>query len=144
MTERELFTAGQSYLRQAEDLERLVRSKAEQIARLEEMAVSAPQPITSSCSGRQEVKGSKVENLAVSIVMLREDLEKQSEELARRRIEISKTIGQLKDYRYQYLLNEKYLLYKKWDQIILERGQSRTHLLSQHRTAVIEIGRIIC
>lgn len=144
MTERELFTAGQSYLRQAEDLERLVRSKAEQIARLEEMAVSAPQPITSSCSGRPAVNGSKVENLAVSIVMLREDLEKQSEELAKRRIEISKTIGQLRDYRYQYLLNEKYLLYKKWDQIVLERGQSRTHLLSQHRLAVIEVGRLVC
>ena len=141
MTEKEYRDSAKDYLQEAYKLEKLIRSKMEQIERLESRASSAPQ--TFEAPARSSSSGSKIENMAVSLVMLKEEAEEQSKLLAKKRIEISKTIAKAKSYTHQYVLNERYLLNKSWDLIKAESGFSKDYLMRLHRDALLAIGKLL-
>lgn len=142
MTEKEYRDSAKDYLQEAFKLEKLIRSKMEQIERLESRATSAPQTLDSP-TGKSSSNGSKVENMAVSIVMLKDEAEAQSKLLAKKRIEISRTIAKAKSYTHQYVLNERYLLNKSWDLIKAESGFSKDYLMRLHRDALLAIGKLL-
>ena len=132
------------YLQQAFKIDRIIKSKLEQVARLESLATSASQSFSQTGpSAHDDSKGSKLENLVVSIVDLKEEAQKQMEELAKRRLEISKTISGVGNLTLQYVLEERYLLYKTWDEIRGEMGFSQDYLFRLHKRGLERVDHLI-
>lgn len=133
------------YLQQAFKIDRIIKSKMEQIAQLESLATSATQSFnpTGATAPHDDTKGSKIENMVVNIVVLKEEAQRQTAELVKRRIEISNTIASVNNLTLQYILEERYLLYKDWDEIKNETGFSQDYLFRLHREALNLVGHII-
>ena len=128
-----------AYLQQAYRIEMLVRSRTEQIQRLESLAVSVGHPLDSSGGGftqRDPTKGSKVESLAIQLVELRERVSEESAKLLKLRQEITSKIHAVNNLTYEYLLEERYLNYKSFDSIADDMGLSKDYVFRLHREAL--------
>lgn len=124
------------YLQQAFKIDRLVKSKIEQVAKLESLATSATQNNINQAgvlSSHDDTHGSKIENMVVDIVILKEQVQAQTAELLKLRGEIQQTIGRIGNLTVRFLLEERYLLYKSWDEICYETGFSRDYVYRLHR-----------
>ena len=123
------------YLQQAERIDRLVKSKTDQLARLESLATSATPHIseTGGGGGHDDTKGSKLENQVIGIVELKDSIRKKANELIKVRAEIGKTIDSINSLTHQYILEERYLNYKSWDIICDVTGFSKDYLYRLHR-----------
>lgn len=121
------------YLQQAMKLDRLIKSKLEQLERLESLATSAPQPFgEDGASAHDDSRGSKLENQVITIVDLKEQTRKQTERLVAMRTEISSTINSVNNLTVQFILEERYLNYKSWDVIADQTGFSKDYLYKLH------------
>lgn len=137
--------SAKDYLKQAYNIDRILRSKLEQIERLESLSVSASQKIDTigGSAPHDNTKGSKVENMVVDIVVLKEEAQKQTAKLVAKRLEITKTIAAVGNLTLQYILEERYLLYKSWDEVRSESGFSKDYLYRLHREALRIVERLI-
>lgn len=133
------------YLQQAFKIDRLVKSKIEQVAKLENLATSATQNFSSTGipSAHDDTHGSKVENMAVDIVVLKEQVQAQTAELLKLRGDIQRTIGRIDNLTVRFLLEERYLLYKSWDDICYETGFSRDYVYRLHRQGLSAVDQIM-
>ena len=126
--------SAKEYLQQAMKLDRLIRSKTEQLERLESLATSAPQSFGEEGppSAHDDTKGSKLENQVVSIVDLKEQMKKKTAELVQSRAEITSVIEGVNNLTLQFVLEERYLNYKTWDMIADQTGFSKDYLYRLH------------
>ena len=133
------------YLQQAEKIDRIIKSKLAQIERLESLATSATQVIDPSGghTTADPSKGSKLENMVVSIVDLKDQAQKQAAKLLEVRKEIMATISKVGSLSIQYVLEERYLLFKSWDVIAEETGFSKSYLFHMHSTGLQLVESII-
>lgn len=132
------------YLQQAFKIDRLVKSKIEQVAKLESLATSATQNFSASGipTSHDDTRGSKVENMVVDIVILKEQVQAQTAELLKLRGEIQQTLGRIDNLTVRFLLEERYLLYKSWDEICYETGFSRDYVYRLHRQGLSSVEQI--
>lgn len=132
------------YLRQAMQAERLLRSKMEQLARLESMATAATQRFDSTGGSHGTgLEGSKLENSVVGIVDMKDQIHEQTVYLVKLRKDISGTIAGVANMTHRYILEERYLNYKEWHQIQDETGFSLDYLYKLHRGALSTIQRML-
>ena len=121
------------YLQQAMKLDRLIRSKTEQLERLESLATSAPQSFgEEGTAAHDDTKGSKLENQVISIVDLKEQMKKKTAQLVQSRAEITSVIEAVNNLTLQFVLEERYLNYKTWDVIADQTGFSKDYLYRLH------------
>jgi predicted DNA-binding protein (UPF0251 family) len=133
------------YLQQAQKIDRIVKSKLAQIERLESLATSATQVLdpTGSHASADPTKGSKLENMVISIVDLKEQAQKQAAKLMEIRKEIMETLNKVSNLSVQFILEERYLLYRSWDSIAEETGFSKSYLFHMHSTGLQLVESII-
>lgn len=133
------------YLQQAKQIDRIVKSKSEQLARLEALAVSATPIIseTGSVCHHDDSKGSKLENQILGIIELKESILRKTEELIRIRKEITITIDSINSLTHQYILEERYLNYLSWDTMVDATGFSKDYLFRLHRDGLKMVQVII-
>ena len=126
------------YLQQAQKIDRIVKSKLNQIERLESLATSASQTLDPSGShaSADPTKGSKLENMVVGIIDLKEQVQKQAAKLIEVRKEITETINSINNLSVQFILEERYLIYRTWDEIADETGFSKNYLYHMHSTGL--------
>lgn len=124
------------YLQQARIIERALRSKSEQIERLQSLAVYVSQPFDSAGSGGSHSSGSKVENFALQLVELKERVAEESARLIKLRAEISAAIHAVNNLTYENILEERYLNYKSFDEIADCLGVSKDYVFRLHREAL--------
>jgi len=133
------------YLQQAFKIDRLVKSKIEQVAKLESLATTATQnnfSLAGVPTSHDDSHGSKIENLVVDIVILKEQVNAQTAELLKLRGEIQQTLGRIDNLTVRFLLEERYLLYKSWDEICYETGFSRDYVYRLHRQGLSSVEQI--
>lgn len=123
------------YLQQAYKIDRILRSRFRQIESLESLATSATQAFGSTPLSSR-TNGSKVENMAVRIVDLKNETERDSERLLRIRADIARAIRSVNDLTLEYVLEERYLNFRTFDQIADDMSMSRDHIFRLHRRAV--------
>ena len=141
---RFLVMNAKEYLRQAMLAERLLRSKMEQLARLESMATAATQRFDSTGGTHSTgLEGSKLENSVVGIVDMKDQIREQTTRLVKLRKDISDTIASVENLTHQYILEERYLNYKEWHQIQYQTGFSLDYLYKLHRSAISTVQRIL-
>ena len=122
------------YLQQAQKIDRVVKSKMEQLARLEAIATSATPTFSNTGGGKHDdSKGSKLENQVIGIIELRDSIARKAAELIKVRATITKVIDSINSLTHQYVLEERYLNYKSWDSIGEETGFSKDYLYRLHR-----------
>ena len=131
------------YLQQAEKIDRIVKAKTEQLARLESLATSASSAFSETGGHHDDSKGSKLENQVIGIVELKDNLRKKTNELIKVRSEISSTIDRVNSLTHQYILEERYLNYKSWDSIGDITGFSKDYLYRLHREALQMVEAIL-
>ena len=125
------------YLSQAYRIERILKSRQEQIARLESLATSSGQSYGGEVHGSHDpTKGSKVENLAVQLVELKDYVGRTSSSLIILRKQISGVIARIGDLSLEYVLEERYLNNKTWDEISFALGVSTRQVLRYHGRAL--------
>ena len=137
--------SAKEYLQQAERIDRLVKSKTDQLARLEALATSATPRYsdTGASVSHDDSKGSKLENQVIGIVELKDNIRKKANELIKVRAEIAKTIDAVNSLTHQYILEERYLNYKSWDSIGDITGFSKDYLYRLHRDALHMVEQIL-
>ena len=130
--------SAKEYLQQAERIDRLIKSKTDQLARLEALATSATPRYsdTGASVSHDDSKGSKLENQVIGIVELKDNIRKRANELIKVRAEIAKTIDAINSLTHQYILEERYLNYKSWEVIGDDTGFSKDYLYRLHRDAL--------
>lgn len=124
------------YLQQAYKIERILKSRMEQIARLESLATSATQAFGDSPPPSSHSGGSKVENLACQLADIRSETERDSQRLLLIRRGIVEAIRSVGDLTLEYLLEERYLNYRTFDQIADDMSLSKDYVFKLHRTAL--------
>lgn len=75
---------------------------------------------------------SKVENKALELLKLEENINFYSDEINKARCEILDIINYLEDERYKQLIRLRYLDFKKWDDIACILGYSNKHIYKLH------------
>ena len=136
--------SAKEYLQQAERIDRLVKSKTDQLARLEALAVSAtPRYSDTGKSAHDDSHGSKLENQVIGIVELKDSIRKRANELIKVRKNISETIDRVGSLTHQYILEERYLNYKNWDSLCDITGFSKDYLYKLHREGLRMVESIL-
>lgn len=128
------------YLWQAVKIERILKSRQEQISRLESLASSYGQKYGGEVHGSHDpTKGSKVENLALQLVELKDFVARASVSLIELRKEIATAISRIGDLTLECVLEERYINNKTWDEIAYEMGVSTRQVLRYHGRALQQV-----
>ena len=122
------------YLQQVEKVDKLLRSIATQIEKNRSLAAYTSPTIDPSGShgSADPAKGSKLENMVINIMDLEEQKQRQAARLKEIKKEVAETINSINNLSVQFILEERYLLYRTWDEIADETGFSKSYLYRMH------------
>ena len=125
------------YLRQVKRINLIVISISEQIARLESLAVSTGHPLEPSGPAyRDPSKSSRTESIALQLVEQRDRKVTERARLLRIKENVESSIHALNNLTYEYILEERYLNNKTFDQIADQMSLSKDYVLRLHREAL--------
>ena len=130
------------YLKRAYDIEKRIKFKEQQLLSARDMAAKATGRVTAmrvSGTGSR----SKVEEGGTSAVMLEDEIKRGYVELIEVKLEVTRTIAQVKDIRQRTLLEYRYLGYMEWAVIRWTMNYSHTRVMEMHREALQEVENII-
>ncbi len=124
------------YLQQAYHLDKLIRADQSQLDELRALATSIKSPDFSKDSVQASPQGDTVGALIAKIA----DLDTQIEARIDRYIDTQKEIGDaikgVKTPLYRAVLTERYLNFKKWEQIAVDIGYTYRGVLKIHARAL--------
>ena len=130
------------YLGQVRQIEEDIRLKREQIDALRGRA----EGIT-GLSGTLRVDGgqaeSRLENAVVTLVEMQEELSREIEQMTRVRKEVSLSISQVHEPELRRLLEYRYLLFMKWDDIADKMNYSFRNIHYMHNKSLHGIAQLI-
>lgn len=99
--------------------------------------------ISVSC---EEIKASritsKVENKAIDLVSLKNDIDLHNVKIEEVKREIACIIDKLEDDMLKYLLRLRYLEFRKWEDIMYILNYSRRNVFYKHNEALKEIAKL--
>lgn len=130
------------YLNQGYKLDQRINSKLMQIENLE----SLTQRITASYGGEVVSHTRNVTSMQDNIIKLmeaKEDVNRQIAELVDLKLEITKTIGRVRNDDYRMILEMRYLCFKSWNEIALSMHYSKRWVMNRHDRAVEVIESIL-
>lgn len=133
------------YLKQVKNVDNLLRSIATQIEKNRSLATYTSPALnpSGSHSSADPTKGSKLENMAIDIMDLEEQKQKQAARLKEIKKDVTETINSINNLSVQFILEERYLLYRSWDSIAEETGFSKSYLFHMHSTGLQLVESII-
>lgn len=130
------------YLGQAYRLDQRINSKLQQVEHLR----SLTQKVTVSYGGETVSHSRDVTSLQNTIIRLMEaedEINRQIDELVDLKLDIGKTIGQVKNESYRMILEKRYLCFLPWDQIAADMNYSRRWTLTKHERAVDVVDKLL-
>ena len=125
------------YLSQTFMLDQQIKSKISQIESLKSLATSA-----ASCCGNREpiVKRTRnvtaLEDTILKIIEAEKELDAQIDALVDLKLEISRTIAQVKDVTLRLILERRYLAFDTWKSIGDDMGYTERWLQFRHNAAL--------
>lgn len=133
------------YLKQVKNVDNLLRSIATQIEKNRSLATYTSPALnpSGSHSSADPTKGSKLENMAIDIMDLEEQKQKQAARLKEIKKDVTETINSINNLSVQFILEERYLLCRSWNSIAEETGFSKSYLFHMHSTGLQLVESII-
>lgn len=126
------------YLSQAFRLDMRINSKIELVSSLNDLARKCTSTITGMPHNPNKGNDSMA-TAVVKIIDLQEEINRDIDRLVDLKADITRTIKKLPNPEHQILLEQRYLIYEKWEQIALDMGYSIQHIFRMHDAAVLEI-----
>lgn len=125
------------YLNQAKNLDERIRTKADQIRSLHELAERATVTLSDMPRGPGNING--LDNIITKIVTLEESIQADMDQLVDIRGDINAAIGSVDNDDYRLILEKRYILRESWDEIADELHMSRRSVLRAHGNALSKI-----
>ena len=127
------------YLSQVQKIDRLIKSRKEQLAKMESLSVSAGTSDFSQSGvrvSRDLTKGSKLDNQVSEIIDLKDSIQMQLVKMVELRKEVASVISKINNLTYEFILEERYLNGKSWDAICDQTGYTKDYVYRLHRQAL--------
>lgn len=131
-----------AYLKQAQFLDRRIKTKLQQISSLEDTATRCTASI-SDMPRNPNRGGSRMAEAVEKIVDLENEIKQDVADLVALKREVMATISRLPDIQQQLLLEKRYFCYMRWEDIADDLGISPQHTYRIHGYALKEIERIL-
>lgn len=127
-----------TYLGQARRIHWIIESKLQQIQQLENLATQAKCPMgkIGEAGGGSSIEGSRVESLTVKFIDLKDQVEADMKRLLDLRSEIGAAIKEIGNLEFEYILEERYLNYKSWNDLCDGMKVSKDYLYHLHGKAL--------
>jgi hypothetical protein len=131
-----------AFLNQAFYLERLIKANKGELERLRSLAESVPMPDLSKERIQGGERSDRVANTVAKIVDLEKEIQADIDHYVQARIDIRRVIDAVDKPKLKLILQERYLNFKKWEQIqeIVEVADLR-YLFRLHNLALEEAAK---
>lgn len=127
------------YLSQARWLDKQINSNLELLSELKSRAESFP---AVNLSGDKVQSGQTIDRVAdivIKIVDLEKTIDAQIDKYVDLKKEIKEKIDAIDNIEYRIILQERYLNFKKWEQIAVDLNYAYRHVLRLHGEALKKI-----
>lgn len=126
------------YLEQAYRIDLRINSKLEQVASLNELAQKATTVFGGvPTGGTRNVH--RLEDVIIKIVDMESEINADIDSLAELKKEIAGVIRSVENIEYRTLLEQRYLCFKRWEEIAQQMGYGIDCVYKMHRRALREI-----
>lgn len=116
------------WLSRAYKMDEQIASKLEMIDRWEELECKSTATYGGSCGGRPSGYANRIEEYGIKIADAKEEIEYQLSELVEIRREIEQAVWQVQNPTLRVLLEQRYLVCKKWEEISIFMDYDIEHL----------------
>ena len=124
------------YLSQAFYLNRQIKAKEKRLECLREIAPGPSMRFSQEEKSKGDLRSFLVENAALKVVELEEEIASDILELVRVMKEIASTISRVDSMECRTILEMRYLSFMEWDEIISRMGYSRSYVFRLHGEAL--------
>ena len=124
------------YLSQAFYMNRQIKAKERRLEWLREIAPGPSMRFSQEEKSKGDPRSSLVENAALKVVELEEEIASDILDLVRVMKEISSTISRVDSMECRTILEMRYLSFMEWDEIISRMGYSRSYVFRLHGKAL--------
>ena len=128
------------YLSQAFYMNRQIKAKERRLEWLREIAPGPSMRFSQEEKSKGDPRSSLVEEAALKVVELEEEIASDILELVRVMKEIASTISRVDSMECRTILEMRYLSFMEWDEIISRMGYSRSYVFRLHGEALNAIG----
>lgn len=123
------------YLSQAYRLDKRIDSKIEQLKSLNLLATKCTSTL-SDMPKSQSISNSRLEDTAVKIVDLQEEINRDIDSLVDLKRDIVRTIKSVQNPEYQIILELRYLCFKTWEEIAVQMNCSIDNVFKIRKNAL--------
>ena len=124
------------YLSQAFYMNRQIKAKERRLEWLREIVPGPSMRFSQEEKSKGDPRSSLVENAALKVVELEEEIASDILELVRVMKEIASTISRVDSMECRTILEMRYLSFMEWDEIISRMGYSRSYVFRLHGEAL--------
>ena len=124
------------YLSQAFYMNRQIKAKERRLEWLREIVPGPSMRFSQEEKSKGDPRSSLVENAALKVVELEEEIASDILELVRVMKEIASTINRVASMECRTILEMRYLSFMEWDEIISRMGYSRSYVFRLHGEAL--------
>ncbi len=123
-------------------MDQQVQSKLEQIEALRSLAEKMTIRITRDPVSRTP-DPSGMENTVIRILEAEEELNRRIDALVEMKMRIGQVIEQVRDPTLQLILEKRYLLFQRWDEISIDLDFTQRWTLMKHQDALDAVQKIL-
>ena len=124
------------YLSQAFYMNRQIKAKERRLEWLREIAPGPSMRFSQEEKAKGDPRSSLVEEAALKVVELEEEISSDILDLVRVMKEIASTISRVDSMECRTILEMRYLSFMEWDEIISRMGYSRSYVFRLHGEAL--------
>ena len=124
------------YLSQAFYMNRQIKAKERRLEWLREIAPGPSMRFSQEEKSKGDPRSSLVEEAALKVVELEEEIASDILDLVRVMKEIASTISRVDSMECRTILEMRYLSFMEWDEIISRMGYSRSYVFRLHGKAL--------
>lgn len=124
------------YLSQAFYMNRQIKAKERRLEWLREIAPGPSMRFSQEEKSKGDPRSSLVEEAALKVVELEEEIASDILDLVRVMKEIASTISRVDSMECRTILEMRYLSFMEWDEIISRMGYSRSYVFRLHGEAL--------
>ena len=124
------------YLSQAFYMNRQIKAKERRLEWLREIAPGPSMRFSQEEKAKGDPRSSLVEEAALKVVELEEEIASDILDLVRVMKEIASTISRVDSMECRTILEMRYLSFMEWDEIISRMGYSRSYVFRLHGEAL--------
>ncbi len=133
--------SARKYLAQAYRLDQRISSGIEQLSMLKDMSTHITQNLNDICVQTSH-DNTRMENTVIKIIEQEKEIDAEIDALVDLKAEIRHVIGSVDDIDRRLILEKRYLLFEKWEEIALEMNMSVQHVYRLHNEAMVLVDEI--